>query len=92
MSYKNATQVLPPELLKQIQEYIDGDFLYIPRLPNQKRAWGEMTVTKQELSERNESICAAYLAGVTPEVLASQYFLSEKSIYRIIGNLKKQRG
>ena len=32
MNYKNATQILPQELLTQIQKYIDGEFIYIPRL------------------------------------------------------------
>ena len=37
MSYKKATQILPQELLSQVQEYIDGEFLYIPRLSAHKK-------------------------------------------------------
>ena len=36
MNYKNATQILPQELLTQIQKYIDGEFIYIPRLSENK--------------------------------------------------------
>lgn len=85
MSYKNAAQVLPPELLRQIQEYVDGEFLYIPRLPERKRGWGESTATRQVLDRRDRGIYAAYLSGATAEDLAKQYYLSEKSIYRILG-------
>lgn len=85
MSYKNAAHILPPELLAQIQAYIDGEFLYIPRLPERKKAWGETTATRRELARRDQRIYAAYLAGSSAEDLAKQFFLSPKSIYRIIG-------
>ena len=38
MSYKKATQVLPQELLLKVQEYIDGEFIYIPRISDNKKA------------------------------------------------------
>ena len=40
MSYKKATHVLPQELLAKVQEYIDGEFIYIPRISNHKKNWG----------------------------------------------------
>ncbi len=40
MNYKNATQILPQELLTQIQKYIDGEFIYIPRLSENKKTLG----------------------------------------------------
>lgn len=85
MNYKNAAQILPPALLRQVQEYADGEYLYIPRIPEQKRAWGETSHIRQELAERNRRIYAEYMAGVEPEELAKRYYLSEKSIRRIIG-------
>ena len=39
MGYKKAAQVLPEELLVKIQEYIDGEFLYIPRVSEKKKGW-----------------------------------------------------
>ena len=29
MSYKKAAHILPRELLEQVQEYVDGEYLYI---------------------------------------------------------------
>lgn len=90
MSYKKATQVLPQELLLKIQEYVDGEFIYIPRISDNKKSWGSTTSIRQELHSRNESIYAEYLAGQRMEFLADKYFLSLKSIQRIVGQLKKE--
>lgn len=90
MSYKKATHVLPQELLLKVQEYIDGEFLYIPRISENKKRWGSATSTRQELRNRNECIYAEYLAGQHMEILADKYFLSLKSIQRIVRQLKKE--
>ena len=88
MSYKKATHILPQDLLLKVQEYIDGEFLYIPRRADNKKSWGETTSTRQELKDRNKHIYADYLSGVNMETLAEKYYLSLKSIQRIIGQLK----
>lgn len=88
MRYINATQILPEKLLAEIQEYADGIFLYIPRRSNNKRPWGTATATRQELAKRNRSIFHDHAAGASLSELASQYFLSPKTIQRIIA---KQR-
>lgn len=88
MSYKKATNILPKELLERVQEYIDGEFLYIPRVSDNKKGWGATTTTRQELQERNACIYADYLAGCEMEALAEKYFLSLKSIQRITRQLK----
>jgi len=90
MGYKKAANILPEELVKQIQEYIDGETIYIPRLSDNKKEWGSQTSTKQELQERNRNIYQDHLAGMRAEQLAEKYFLSPKSIQRIIGQMKKQ--
>lgn len=88
MGYKRATRILPKELLLKVQEYIDGEFIYIPRISDHKKSWGTTTSTRQDLQDRNKRIYADYLAGVPMESLAETYFLSLKSIQRIIGQLK----
>ena len=90
MSYKKATHVLPQDLLQQVQEYIDGEFLYIPRAADNKKGWGETTSTRQELQDRNRQIYADYLAGTNMNSLAEKYYLSLKSIQRIVGQLKNK--
>ena len=88
MRYINATQVLPADLLEAVQTYADGIFLYIPRKAGHKRPWGTSTATRQELSQRNTRIFQEYLAGADTETLAQRFFLSPKTIGRI---LKEQR-
>lgn len=43
MGYKAAAQVLPEDLLLAVQEYIDGEYLYIPRKEGSRRSWGDKT-------------------------------------------------
>lgn len=90
MGYKKATNILPQELLEKIQEYVDGEYIYIPRKAESKKEWGTLTSTKQELRTRNMQIYKDYLDGASMNGLAEKYFLSLKSIQRIIRQLKKE--
>ena len=84
MSYKQAAHILPPELLREVQAYIEGESIYIPRLAGRRRDWGERTAIRRELKARNERIFAEYLRGEPLVALAQRYYLSVKSIQRII--------
>jgi len=89
MSYIKATAILPQELLEIIQDYVDGEYIYIPRKESNKRDWGQNTKIRKEIKIRNTSIYKEYKNGVCMKVLARKYFLSEKSIQRIIYQMKK---
>ena len=84
MSYKNARDVLPSHVLCTIQQYIDGEYLYIPRLESGKKPWGANTETKKRLRDRNDAILRKRRMGCSVEELAAEYFLSAKAIYKII--------
>ena len=90
MRYINATQVLSDKLLSEIQEYADGVFLYIPRKSNNKRPWGTATTTRQELAQRNKRIYLEHLSGSTVNALAERYYLSPKTIQRIIAEQRAE--
>lgn len=90
MGYKRAEQILPDEIIELIQNYVDGTYIYIPRKENTRRAWGEGTQIRTELLERNEQIYAEYQQGSTKKSLAEKYFLSEKSIQRILRERKRE--
>jgi len=89
MRYFKAQNVLPEEIIKLIQEYVDGEYLYIPRKNGNEKAWGEKNGTRNSLKERNSEIFTKHIKGATVIELAKQYYLSEKSIRRII-SLEKQ--
>ncbi|CAM5795347.1 MULTISPECIES: CD3324 family protein [Brevibacillus] len=84
MSYKRAIHILPNDLLEMVQEYVDGEFIYIPRKSGKKKEWGSNTSTRTELQQRNRQIYEEYLAGNSLQQLADKYFLSLKSMQRII--------
>ncbi|KMZ54140.1 CD3324 family protein [Dorea sp. D27] len=89
MRYRKADQILPPELLEKVQEYVDGTILYIPKTEEHRKNWGEGTDTRDELRSRNARIYSDYLTGESMKDLSSKYYLSLKSIQRIIGQEKK---
>ena len=91
MSYIKAEDILPPELLREVQRYVDGEFIYIPRVSGHKKDWGADTTTRQELLRRNQAIYAEYAAGARMEALAEKHFLSVKSIQRIIRQQKNEQ-
>ncbi len=87
MSYINANIVLPKELIKEIQKYVNGINLYIPKVPGVKNANSSY---KLEILKRNQEIYEMFLNGEKVSKLATKYFLSEKSIYRILSEMKKK--
>ncbi|MBV7272606.1 hypothetical protein I6U48_06695 [Clostridium sp. PL3] len=85
MNYVKAQDVLPEEILKIIQEYVDGKYLYVPRKNENHKAWGEKSGIKNSLKARNNEIYKKYINGATINILTQEYYLSDKSIRRIIG-------
>ena len=90
MSYKNVNEILPAELLELVQLYVDGQYIYIPRKSSNKKEWGSETTTREELRIRNGQIYQDYQSGCDLEYLSQKYFLSIKSIQRIILHIKKK--
>lgn len=84
MKYAKAQDVLPEEIIKIIQEYIDGKYLYVPRKDENHKSWGEKSGIRHSLKIRNNEIYKKYINGSTINELTKEYYLSEKSIRRII--------
>ncbi len=89
MGYIRAEEILPVEVIELIQQYVDGEIIYIPRKSAHRQAWGAGTQIRQELSVRNRNIYGDYLAGSRTSELACKYFLSEKSIQRILKKMSE---
>ena len=84
MSYKKAKHILPLELLKEIQKYVEGESIYIPRRSDRKKPRGSSVASLKYFQKRNAQIFSEYLAGERQDLLSEKYFLSLKSIQRII--------
>ena len=51
MRYIKAEEVLPGELIAQIQQYVDGVSIYIPRKAENRQPWGCATTYRRELAQ-----------------------------------------
>lgn len=83
MRYKNASHVLPDELLKEIQKYVAGEAIYIPGL-DEKKKWGEGSGARTYYKERNAKIKEEYRNGVSFEQLEVKYGLSQERLKHIV--------
>ncbi len=83
LKYKNAADVLPDKLLREIQKYASGEAIYIPRA-EEKSGWGTKSGAHAYYRKRNAQICARYAGGETVDALAEAFGLSPKSIRKIL--------
>lgn len=90
MGYIRAEKILPAEIIELIQQYVDGQNIYIPRKANERQEWGTGTQTKQEILIRNRAIYNAYISGRKVSQLACEFYLSEKTIQRIIRDMRQK--
>ncbi len=88
MSYKKAVDVLPEHVLSLIQNYLDGEYIYIPKKNNSRKKWGELTRTREALSDRNIQIYNDFLKGISIRELSEMYYLAPKTLQKIISKIK----
>lgn len=88
MCYKNGKEILPEVLLKELQKYVQGEIIYIPKSEDRK-PWGEMNGTRKAIKERNLEIYELYKAGKRIIEISEIYSLSEDSIRKIVFKINK---
>ncbi len=84
MSYIKAEELLPQDLIIEIQKYIQGAQIYVPRIAKQRVGWGQKNGTKQKLEVRNNKIRSLKSNGFSLEYIADQFNLSIDSIRKIV--------
>ena len=89
MRYENAKDVLPPELLAEVQKVAGGKLLYIP-IAEEAKGWGTESGYRKKLLKRNQTIYNEYVAGKTVSELADEFFLSTDSIKKIVYGKKTE--
>lgn len=82
--YTNAEEILPRDLIEQIQQYIQGQEIYIPKCDEKKLGWGERNGAKALIRERNRTICRKYECGASIDELMAEFHLSYDSIRKIV--------
>jgi len=88
MGYRRAEEILPMEIIELIQQYVDGTNIYIPKKEGNRASWGETNHAKEQLFNRDMNIYQDYQKGLTVQELTVKYYLSDKSIWRILRNMK----
>ena len=84
MKYISAKALLPDALVKELQGYIQGGYIYVPTTRARQKRWGEASGYREELRKRNQEIKGAYRQGATAELLAERYCLSTHAIRKIL--------
>lgn len=84
MKYLNAQVILPDVLVKELQNYVQGGYIYVPVEQEQQKCWGEVSGYRQELKQRNLLIKTDYQSGMSMEYLSEKYNLSVYAVRKII--------
>ncbi len=83
MKYINAAEILPEKLLREIQMYIDGDVLYIPKI-SVKKEWGSVSGSREFYQKRNKEIQFLFKNGYSIEALSKRYGLAHSTLQKIV--------
>lgn len=86
--YVKANNILPEELILEIQKYIQGETLYIPKPKSHHQKWGTLSGTRKKIDERNAFIRNEFNDGKTIYQLADEYFLAIETVKKIVYSKK----
>lgn len=84
MKYKNAEEILPASLVAEIQKYVQGTQLYIPKESGNRMGWGERNGQRRQIRLRNREIRQRHKSGCDIQQLMDSYHLGYESIRKII--------
>ena len=76
MKYGNAKVILPDALVKELQKYVQGEYIYVPIEQKKQKRWGEVSGYRKELEQRNRQIRKEYRGGVSMKCLLDQIAFS----------------
>ena len=84
MKYRNAKEILPDELLKELQKYAPGEIIYVPSDKVRKK-WGADSGARQFYEQRNEEIRYKYFhLKVSIDALCDEYCISDDTVRKIL--------
>ncbi len=83
MRYRNASDVLPEELVREVQKYVAGATLYFPK-DSQRKKWGEESGSRRFFQQRNDEIRRKYTQKVSLDRLADEYCLAVETVRKIV--------
>ncbi|MFS0824667.1 CD3324 family protein [Bacillus sp. 1P02SD] len=89
MKYINANNVLPEKLIVEIQKYVHGETIYIPKPESEHLKWGTSSGGRQLLDRRNDIIRSSFIRGSSIQQLAEEHYLSTETIKKMVYSHKK---
>ncbi|MGD8188470.1 CD3324 family protein [Brevibacillus ginsengisoli] len=84
MKYVNAETILPMDLVEKLQDFVQGEYLYIPAKKDQHKRWGQRSGYREEIDKRNLEILQAHASGSSIEEIANSFCLSVFAVRKII--------
>jgi Mor family transcriptional regulator len=84
VKYVNANKILPETLIAEIQKYVQGETIYIPKPEAAYRKWGACSGGRKLIDDRNASIKNSFKSGTSIQQLAEEHFLSIETIKKIV--------
>ncbi|MDX8365332.1 CD3324 family protein [Cytobacillus sp. IB215665] len=88
MSKQTITEKLPKELLVELQKYVPGEIIYIPKPKKDYQKWGVNSGGRKKIDYRNTLIKNEFHDGRSIDQLADEYFLSTETIKKIVYSKK----
>jgi hypothetical protein len=89
MPYLKGEEALPPELLSEIQNHVQGVLVYIPIRGRERSGWGRRNGTREALDRRDAAIREAVSRGVPVDRIADEYALSPDAIRKVLYRQRK---
>ena len=85
MKYINAKDILPEDILRQLQTYAAGTLLYVPK-EGEEKSWGEISGYRTYLLKRNRMILNFFQYGVSMEEISNTFGLAQGTVKKIVYN------
>ena len=82
--YRNAADIFPEDLVREMQKYADGELVYIPQ-KEERRGWGENSGARDYYEQRNAEMRYLFRRERwCPQQLAKSYGLSTDTVRKIL--------
>ncbi|BBH24268.1 hypothetical protein Back11_56130 [Paenibacillus baekrokdamisoli] len=94
MKYVNADIIFPEELLNEIQKYIHGGMVYVPKPQGLRKKWGGNSGSRQYLNLRNNEIRQNFplvsllinfqIISVFPAIVLKKSFIQKNRLFKVM--------
>lgn len=82
MPYRNAKDLLPPDLYARVHALVGEGLIYFPA--RSRKPWGEVSGSRAEIHVRNARIRSEYAGGESIDTLSRRYHLAPSTLRHIV--------